>query len=141
MLEVKTDQEIYNELAIYTLSLGDKEFIHQYMVDTFAAQHANKDTKPITLAFALVGLYLHLEKGYSGKEVQEAHMQMAKEKQDWPVFPIPQFKGKIKIKDVMNTEPGEKRNEMINKWSKSVWDAYKDSHHQIRNWIETKLKR
>ena len=64
-----TDQEAYNELAYYTLTHQSPEFIHQYIVDVYAAQHADATSKPIYLAFALAGLYLHNEKKYSVKDV------------------------------------------------------------------------
>lgn len=65
----QSDQEAFNELSYYTLSHGDPAFIHQYIVDAYAAQHADEKSKPITVAFALIGLYLHIEKHYSGKQV------------------------------------------------------------------------
>src|SRR5438067_3221775 len=49
----------------------------QHVVDAYAAQTARASTKPITLAFALVGLYLHLEKNQTGKQVQRVHMLLA----------------------------------------------------------------
>ena len=51
-------RELYHELSAYTLSHPDPSFIHQYVVDAFAAQTADENTKPIALTFALVGLYL-----------------------------------------------------------------------------------
>ena len=50
-----SDVEAFDELCAYTLTRGDAEFIHQHVVDTFAAQTANEFTKPITLTFALEG--------------------------------------------------------------------------------------
>ncbi len=47
-----------DELCCYTLSLRDAAFIHQHAVDAIAAQNADAQTKPIAIAFALVGLYL-----------------------------------------------------------------------------------
>jgi hypothetical protein len=45
------------------------------------------DTKPIAVAFSLAGLYLHVEKGFSGRQVQRAHMQLARRrKRTWPTF-------------------------------------------------------
>jgi hypothetical protein len=58
--------------------------MHQHVVDAYAAQHASGTTRNITVAFDLIGLYLALEKGYTGKEVQNAHMQIAKIRKDWP---------------------------------------------------------
>ena len=59
-----TEQDAYDRLQCYTLAHGDPAFLHQHIVDAWAAQHADDRTKPIGLTFALVGLYLHLEKGY-----------------------------------------------------------------------------
>jgi hypothetical protein len=71
-----TDLDAFHTLAFYTLAHPDPAFIHQHAVDAFAAQSADEETRPITLVFALVGLYLLMEKGYSGREVQRAHMRM-----------------------------------------------------------------
>src|SRR6185295_5352013 len=68
------DRESYDALCCYTLERGDAAFIHQHVVDAFIAQNAGEHTKPIGLAFALIGLYLHLERGFSGKQVQRVHM-------------------------------------------------------------------
>jgi hypothetical protein len=64
----------YNQLAFYTLGLQDKCFIHQYIVDAYTAQNANSNTKSISLIFSLVGLYLQIEKNYSGKEVHNTSL-------------------------------------------------------------------
>jgi hypothetical protein len=47
------------------------------------------NTKPITIIFALIGLYLHLEKNFTGKEVQFAHMKLVKHRKNWPNFKLP----------------------------------------------------
>lgn len=132
MNEEKPLQELYNELAFYTLSHSDPEFIHQYLVDAYGAQHADEHTKPIGLAFALIGLYLHVEKGYSGKEVQRAHMMLGKHKRQWPRFKLPEDRGKMSIADVLRAAPGPGRDEAIHRWCKSVWNSYGDSHPQVR---------
>jgi hypothetical protein len=75
-----TEQDAYHELCAYTLADRDPAFIHQHVVDAFAVQHADARTKPIAVTFAPVGLYLHIEKGYSGKLVQRVHMDLAKRK-------------------------------------------------------------
>src|SRR3954453_23804420 len=75
-----------HELSYYTLAHGALTFIHQHVVDAFAAQDADGDDKPIRLTFALVGLYLHVERGYTGRQVQLAHMALARQKRAWPKF-------------------------------------------------------
>lgn len=78
--DAPSEQHAYHELQCYTLAHGDVEFIHQHVVDVWAAQHADETTKPIGLAFALVGLYLHVERGVSGRQVQRVHMALARRK-------------------------------------------------------------
>jgi hypothetical protein len=103
------DEELYNELAYYTLAHPAPTFIHQHVVDAYAAQHATETTKPITIVFALVGLYLYLEKNYSGKQVQKAHMQLAKRRKAWTRPDLPAEFGSVVISDVVSVSAGEPR--------------------------------
>jgi len=92
----------------YTLSHPDKSyFIHQHVVDAYSAQTADENTKPIGLVFALVGLYLYLEKNYTGRQVQQAHMKLANNKKPWPKIELPKDRGAITVTDVLNAQPGE----------------------------------
>jgi uncharacterized protein DUF5946 len=120
--------EAYHELCAWTLSLRDPEFIHQHVVDTFMAQNATESTKPIGIVFALVGLYLHLEKGFTGKEVQRAHMKLAERKQTWPSVVFPADRGTITAIDVL-AAPDRAR--AIDDWCASVWHAYRGNRATI----------
>ena len=135
----KSEQEKYYELTYYTLSHPDKAFIHQHVVDAFAAQTANETNKPMALTFALVGLYLQLEKNYTGRQVQLAHMQMAKNKKPWPRFILPKQRGDITVSDVLALAPGSERDAMINKWCASVWEAYRESRQTVIDLAKTEL--
>jgi Family of unknown function (DUF5946) len=135
----KTEQEQYDLLAYYTLDHPDPSFIHQHIVDAFAAQTADENTKPIRTTFALIGLYLFLEKGFSGKEVQSAHVQLAKKRKQWPEFDLPQQRGGINVSDVLETPPGAERDEMIRKWCASVWEAYGASHKEVADLVQKEL--
>jgi hypothetical protein len=126
-----SDRELYNELAYYTLAHGDKEFIHQYVVDAYIAQHADEKTKPIAITFALVGLYLHAEKNHTGREVQLAHTKMAKERKDWPRFELPEERGTTMVADVLRVKPGPERDQAIRDWVKSTWAAWQNARPQI----------
>ena len=128
---MSSDLEQYNQLAFYTLAHKDPAFIHQHLVDAFAAQHADASTKPITLVFALIGLYLHVEKGYTGKQVQLAHMQMGKHRKPWVRPPLVEERGSITAADVLAARPGLERDTMIDMWSVSVWEAWKHCRAQI----------
>jgi hypothetical protein len=113
------------------MARGDASFIHQHAVDAFAAQRADEQTKPIKLTFALVGLYLHIEKQFSGKKVQRVHMSLAKQKRPWPVFPLPGDRGAMTVAEVLDAPEGHERDEAIDAWCSSVWHAFRESHQLV----------
>jgi hypothetical protein len=125
------DRAAYDELAAYALAHGDPAFIHQHVVDAFAAQHATEDSKPIGVAFALIGLYLHLERGRSGREVQQAHIRLARRRRQWPVFSLPATRADLTIRDVLAAAPGPERDRTIDAWCGSVWEAWSGSHASV----------
>ncbi len=126
-----TEEERYNELYCYTLEHRDPSFIHQNAVDAYACQNANESTNAIMIVFGLVGLYLYLEKGYSGKQVQKAHMQLAKRRKDWVRPQLPMERGTVSISDVVSAPPGKQRDALIREWCVSVWNAWREDRSQI----------
>jgi hypothetical protein len=131
-----SNTEAYNEICCDTLSRGGGEFIHQHVVDAFAAQDASPGDQPIRLAFALVGLYLHNEHGFTGREVQLAHMQLARNKQPWPTFELPIDRGRIDALAVL-AAPADQRDQMIHDWTASVWKAFADQRDKIEQLLQS----
>ncbi len=127
MAVTKNEQDAFDELCFYTLAHGSPAFVHQHVVDAFAAQHATAETKPIKLTFALIGLYLHVAKGRTGREVQRVHMMLAKEKHMWPAFALPGGRGAITAVEVLAAPAGPERDAAIDAWCAAVWDAYTES--------------
>ena len=132
--------EKFHELSFYTLAHPDKSyFIHQHIVDAYLAQTADASTKPIGLIFALAGLYLFLEKNYSGRQVQLAHMKMAENKTTWPSVALPEQRGAVTVDDVLDAAPGIERDALITAWCKSVWEAYQPCHDSISSCVSAAL--
>ena len=125
------ERDLYHNLSYYTFTHPQPGFIHQLIVDAFGAQRATVKTKPIRLAFALIGLYLHIEKGYSGRQVQEAHMRLARGRRTWPTFKLPKYRGDVTVSDVLAAPPGPERDAAIETWCRSVWEAYREIHVQV----------
>ncbi|MGE5049039.1 MAG: DUF5946 family protein [Deltaproteobacteria bacterium] len=122
---------VKDELSFYTLGRRDAYFIHQLLVDAYAAQHATPASKPITTAFALIGLFLFAERGFTGKEVQRAHMALARRRRDWPQFEPPRSRGPLTVADVVAVPPGEGRDAMLKLWAESVWAAWGKDHARV----------
>ena len=125
-------EQLLMDLSYYTLSLQTPEFIHQLVVDAYPAQHYGPMVKPITITFALIGLYLANEHGYSGRKVQLAHLALARKNKIWPNFTRPQQQAKYTIQDVLNAPAGKERDQMIKNWSRSVWEIWSAQQEQVR---------
>ncbi len=131
-----SEREAYDELQCYTLGHGSADFVHQHVVDAWAAQHADAHTRPIGLTFALVGLYLRVEKGWSGRQVQRAHMRLSARTRDWPTFALPSDRGEVTAVDVMASPPGAERDHAIDTWCASVWSVFGESHRTVAVLLE-----
>ena len=121
--------EAYDEVYVYTI--GRPGFILQHVVDAHAAQTAGDASKPMGTIFALVGLYLHVEKHFSGEEVQKFHMRMARRKRQWPAITLPPGRGSMTAGDVLAAPEGRERDHAIDEWCQSVWAAFGDSRQTI----------
>lgn len=126
-------QAAFDEVYVYTM--GREGFILQHVVDAFAVQTANEETKPIKVVFGLLGLYLHVEKGWAGRQVQEAHMKLGRQKQTWPRIVLPKERGSMTVADVLAASPGPERDAAIEKWCACVWSAFGENRETIIEWL------
>lgn len=127
--------ERFGQLSSYTLGLRGAEFSHQYVVDAYALQHAGGSSTPIGIFFALVGLYLASERGFSGREVQRAHGLLAERKRKWPTFTVPAKQAAMTVNDVLAAAAGPLRDAAIRQWASAVWAAWKDEHARVRQLV------
>ena len=95
----------------------------QHVVDAFAVQTANSHSTPIGVMFGLVGLYLRVEKRFSGRQVQKAHMKLGCRKREWPGLCLPENRGSMTVADVLSVPAGPERDMAIDNWCRVVWNA------------------
>lgn len=124
-----TVRAAYDELYVYTM--GRPRFILQHVVDAFAAQIADEDSKPIGVVFALVGLYLHVEKQSDGRQVQRVHMHLGRRKRDWPIVNLPGNRGRMTASDVLAAPAGAERDKAIDDWCQCVWAAFSGNRPMV----------
>jgi len=131
----------YGELAAWSLAEGlqDPAFVHQHVVDTYQAQHIGPDAKPILAAYSLLGLCLALEHGYSGRQVQLAHMQLASPKRDWPSLKPQTQNFAMTVPKVLIAQAGPARYEAIRAWMQATWAAWGHEQGRVRGWIEAEI--
>ena len=104
-------REAYDEVYAYTM--GRAGFILQHAVDAYGAQTASDGSKPIGVIFALVGLYLRVERQFSGGDVQKVHMRLGRQKRQWPAITLPRDRGSMTAADVLAAPEGRKRDQAI----------------------------
>jgi hypothetical protein len=119
----------YDELYVYTM--GRPGFILQHVVDAFAVQTATNNGKPIGVLFGLVGLYLHVEQQFSGRQVQKVHMELGRRKREWPGVYLPGDRGGMTVGDVLAAPAGPERDLAIDNWCRAVWAAFGGNRQMI----------
>ncbi|MGE0229742.1 MAG: DUF5946 family protein [Dehalococcoidia bacterium] len=78
-------------------------------MEAHMASHLTAEMRPLAGAFLLLGLCLFVERGYSGKRVQLAHVQLAERRREWPRFGRPPESSAMTVLDVLAAPPGESR--------------------------------
>lgn len=120
-----THSSAYDEVYVYAMDRPG--FLLQHVADAQVAQCATDETKPIALVFSLVGLYLHLERGMTGHEVQGVHARMGRDRRRWSKIVLPEWRGTFTAADVLEATPGQERDEAIESWCREVWASYSGS--------------
>jgi hypothetical protein len=121
----------YQELAAYNLTGGRRDFIHQEAVDAYAAQHPGPPAKPMATWFGLVGLHLALDLGRTGREVQQAHMRLARRRRHWPELAAPADLTGMVVADVMQQPADDTRDDALWRWAGEVWEHWAAVHQVI----------
>ena len=122
--------DAYDELYVYTM--GSRNFILQHVVDANMAQKAIAKNPPSTgMIFSLAGLYLRVEQGFTGQQVQNAHRLMEKVKRSWPDVVWPHQRGNMTASDVLALPAGQMRDEAIDEWCKQVWAAFSENRGMV----------
>ena len=135
-MEIKTELQLFHELSFYSLAHPNKEyFIHQHVVDAYAVQYLNPETKIIKSVYGLLGLCLFLEYDFTGKEVQNVHVSLSSDKSDWPKIQYAVEPIDFSIQSIMNASEGKERDQKIRQWCEEVWKAHKVNQQPIREWL------
>jgi hypothetical protein len=108
-------------------------------VDTYGAQHVTNQASPIIGSFALIGLYLHHQMGYTGKRIKQTHLQLARLKRSWPQFEAPAVEWPLLMLHPLEAPAGPERDAAILEWSASVWKAWEPQHAEIETLVDEVL--
>jgi hypothetical protein len=129
--------QVYGEVQGFALNhLELARDLHQLTVDAYAAQHGPRevggDGPPISVAYALVGLHLALDRGVPGVEVRAAHQRMGRPDASWPRLQAPSSTGRLTVLDVatagvmVGSVAGHAA--AVRAWAAAVWRAWAARH-------------
>jgi len=132
--------QLFGEVAAYQLGhLTTLGRVHQLMVDAYGAQHAGASASRKGVAFALIGLRLSLEQGWSGDEIRDAHRYLAAASKPWPEFAPPSHGAWMTVADVAKATSPEAHARSVHGWAASVWAAWGPARDVVVALIERRL--
>lgn len=132
---------LYGEVAAFNHAHPARLAIwHQTCVDAYGAQHVSAGTKPIAVAFALNGLYLVFERGFTGLQTRDAHGYLANTVPSWPRFTPPGNAGKVTVFDVAMASSVDEHIDLVQTWGRSVWAAWSHVHNEIATMTDAQLR-
>ena len=124
--------QLYGEVAAHEAAhlvvLGRH---HQLMVDAYAAQHAGGSAARIGVAFALIGLRLSLDEGWSGDEVRDAHQYLGANFKAWPEFGPPAERTWMTVYDVALATSPDDHARLVRRWAAEVWAAWEQVRENV----------
>jgi Family of unknown function (DUF5946) len=108
----------------------------QLRVDTYFAQHPDPQTSDLSIAFALIGLDLALERGASGVDVRALHQRLGDAKIAWPHLEPPVDRGSLTVFDVALASSSHGCAGQLCRWAGSVWRPWLPHRATVEGWIE-----
>ncbi|MGB7859193.1 MAG: DUF5946 family protein, partial [Acidimicrobiia bacterium] len=93
------------------------------------------------VAFALIGLRLSLDDGWSGNQVRDVHRSLAAMALDWPEFAVPEQPATMTIFDVALADSEEAHADLVTRWAGAVWASWRARHDDIETLISQYLPR
>lgn len=102
---------------------------HQLTADTYTAQHAGGPTPLLRVGYALTGLWLSIEHGFSGEDVRSIHRRMGRPTAAWPIFDPPRPPQRwltgIDVADAGVRQRSERGHaKAVAAWAESVWETW-----------------
>lgn len=106
------------------------------VIDAYAVQHHGKpERRAIQSVNAhLVALYLQLEKGYSGEQVNAALQRVLKFANEFVWLEPPTPNGTMTIADVLRAQTPEEQANAIEKYARDIWSAWQVHRETVLKW-------
>jgi hypothetical protein len=114
---------------------------HSLTVDAYAVQHpGRREPRSInSVASHLCGLYLVFERGVDSPAATALKNRVLTTNPRFVWLPPPVPNGDLTVYDVLANEDDQEHCEVVERWARSVWDAWELHHETVRGWVEPAL--
>ncbi len=130
--------------ALYSTLLareyGDFHYpaVHRLTVDAYMAQHpdnAEQDRRQRqSVAVHLYALFLAIEGALPPPQVTEEMGRLTRQRPNWPLLSAPLAPHWLTVADVVGATDLTEHTARVERWARSVWDAWEAHHGTIRQW-------
>jgi hypothetical protein len=126
----------YNELLAKEYSDYTRMHLHRLTVDVYAVQHpgVNVPAAKRSVALHLSRLCLLFEGGWPIEKANDAMRVISAKKDLREWLEPPSMLGTLSVLDVLGAVSIEEHNQRVERWAKSVWNAWKEHHGTVKTW-------
>lgn len=126
----------YGDLVAREYSEWHNPPIHRLTVDAYAAQHPGEPSSKAILDVAahLIALYLSLERGVQAARVPREIGRAVADPSEFRWLEPPSPSGWHTIVDVRDARDLREHSSRVERWARTVWEAWSAHHDTVRKW-------
>jgi hypothetical protein len=127
---------VYGDMLVQEYGEYKYPAVHRLTVDTYAVQHPGKPSRRSIQSVAghLISLHLVLDRGLDAQKATEALRWAATQKGRFIWLEPPPSLGTLTILDMARARDLTEHVRLVERWAKSVWDAWAEHHEIIWKW-------
>jgi hypothetical protein len=118
---------LFSELLDREFSSPEYWPAHQLTVNAYALQHSASNP-----ALHLIALCLRFDLGFSDDRILPVMRRASKAKESLPSVEAPSAPNTVTVLDVCKATDAKEHIAAVERWAKSVWDSWSESHGTIR---------
>jgi hypothetical protein len=137
MLSAPGCWSLFNRVAVQQYEIASFD-LRRLAVDAYAVQHpGTTDRRAVqSVAVHLLSLYFVLERGLTPTKATDKMRHALTDKSRFVWLKPPSSMGEITVVDVVNGTDLIEHEEMVKRWARSAWEAWRAYHDQIRKWAD-----
>lgn len=125
--------------AVLAREYSDRAYakFHRLSVDAYAVQHPGSPCSESiqSVAVHLCRLCLILEGGASIERANDAMLAVHKVERQFRWLEPPRQRGELTVVDVLAAQTPDEHARQVERWARSVWEAWAIHHETIRSWL------